>query len=844
MAEQVYTQCTVGGPVKVYVENGVIKRMRPIIFDDSDGGGWTIEAKGKNFSDPRRTTLNPYVVGERMRVYSENRIKYPMKRKNFDPNGDRHPELRGKDEYVRISWDEALDLVSGEIKRIRETYGPAAITAMASSHHNWGLLYYKMGPYPRFYNMLGYTELLDNPDSWEGWHWGAIHAWGYYWKLGHSDNFDILADGLKNAEQVMFWSVDPNTSAGGYCAQDTTIWRHWLRELGIQRVFIDPYCNATAAHIGEKWIAPRPGTDAAMAEAIAYVWISEGTYDKWFIENRTVGFEEWKQHILGKGEDKTPKTPKWAARICDVPAHTITALAREWASKRTMLACGAMYGTGGACRAAYATEWARLMVLLIAMQGLGKPGVNIWGGVAMGAPLDFNFNMPGYASAGWDAFKTVAKYSAFPDGNSVTQKVYRILLPEAILNPPIHWHGEGFCGNYFDQNLKPMTYPEPGPNGAEIKMIHRHGGSFISTMTETNRWVRMYQSPKLEFVVMQDCHWQSETKFGDVILPASTNFEHMDLSEWSAPGGYGHGNAGTNHRVIIFQHKCIEPLWESKPDWQIYRALADRLGFLEKYDEGNSEEDWMKKIFDYSDLPKHISYEDFKKKGYFVVPLPDDYKPTVSNRWFYEGRPCDTPDPMNPNLGTDKAHLLATDSGKIEFVSNSLKRFAPDDKERPPLPRYIPSWEGYNTRKLTKKYPLQLITTHVRFSYHTHHDNKNIWLDDIPQHRIKKDGYSWWPVRLHPVDAAKRNIRNGDIVKVYNDRGAVLGIACVTERVRPGTAHSFQAAAKYDPLEPGKPGSIDKGGCINLLTPAKMVSKNAPGMANNSCLVEVCNWEV
>ena len=105
--------------------------------------------------------------------------------------------MRGKDEYVRISWDEALDLVAGEITRIRKTYGPAAITAMASSHHNWGCLFYKMGPYCRFYNLLGYTELLDNPDSWEGWHWGAVHAWGYYWKLGHCDNFDILAGCFK-----------------------------------------------------------------------------------------------------------------------------------------------------------------------------------------------------------------------------------------------------------------------------------------------------------------------------------------------------------------------------------------------------------------------------------------------------------------------------------------------------------------------------------------------------------------------------------------------------------------------------------------------------------------------
>jgi molybdopterin guanine dinucleotide-containing S/N-oxide reductase-like protein len=844
MSEQVFTQCTVGGPVKVYVEDGKIVRMRPITFDDKvDGGNWTIDARGKKFSDPRRIHINPFIVAERMRVYSDNRIKYPLKRKHFDPDGERHPELRGKDEYVRISWDEALDLVAGEIKRIRQTYGPAAITAMSSSHHNWGMLFYKMGPYPRFYNLLGYTELLDNPDSWEGWQWGAVHTWGYYWKLGHCDNFDILEDALKHTEQIVFWSVDPNTSAGGYCGQDTMIWRHWIKELDIQCVFIDPWCNFTATHIGDKWIAPRPGTDAALAEAIAYVWITEGTYDKWFVENRTFGFEEWKQHILGKGEDNTPKTPRWASKICDVPVSTIIALAREWAARKTMLACGAMYGTAGACREAYATEWARLMVLLMAMQGLGKPGVNIWGGTAMGAPLDHSFKIPAYASYGWDAFGSVAKKPAYPGVNKVTQKVYRILLPEAILNPPIHWRGEGFCGQSVEQQFKPMTYPEPGPNGAEIRMIHRHGGSFISTMTDTNKWVRMYQSPKLEFVVMQDCHWQSETKFGDVILPASTNFEHADISEWSAPGGYGHGNAGTNHRVIIYQHKCIEPLWESKPDWEIYKALADRLGFLEEYAEGNSEEDWIKKVFNISDLKKYLTYEEFKKKGYFVVPLSRDYKPTVSNRWFYEGRPCDTPDTKNPLLGTPKAHLLATDTGKIEFVSQSLMRFDPDDKERPPMPRYIPSWEGYDTRELIGKYPLQLLTTHVRFSYHTHHDNNNPWLSDIPVHRIKKDGYAWWPVRMCQSDAAVRGINHGDIVKVYNDRAEVLGIAVITERVRKGVVHSYQASATYDPLIPGKPGSIDKGGCMNLLTPSRMVSKNAPGEAQNSCLVEICKWE-
>lgn len=844
MSERILTQCTVGGPVKVHVKDGVITRIRPIILDDTDAPSWTIEARGRKFMPPRKTTTQTWIVPERTRVYAENRIKYPYRRKSFDPNGDRHSEMRGKDQYIRISWDEALDIVSGEMKRIREKYGPAAITAFTSSHHNFGLLHYKMGPLGRFFNMLGYTALIDNPDSWEGWHWGSIHTWGRWWHLGFSDSYNMLQDALKNTEMVVFWSVDPNSTGFMYGGQDNLIWRTWLKELGIKFVFIDPYCNTTASVFADKWLAPRPGTDAALAEAIAYVWIKEGTYDKWFIENRTTGFDEFKRHILGE-DDGIARTPEWAAEICDIPASDVKALAREWATKKTMLANGAIFGATGASRQAYGTEFARLCILLMSMQGRGKPGVNFWGGTSAGAPHDFSFYMPGYASVGWDAFGQIARKSYFPDGNKVTQRCYRQFLPEAILNPPITWLGEGCCGESVEQQFKRYTCPEPGPNGAPIKMIYRHGGSYISTMNATNRWVQMYQSPNLEFVVMQDCHWQSETKFGDILLPACHNFERSDICEWGAAGGYGMNDCPNNHRIIIYQHKCVEPLGESKADYDIYTLLAERMGLKEEYTEGNSIEDWNRKMFDYCDLHKFMSYKEFKEKGYYVVPsLSPDQEQPVSGRWYYEGRPCDTPDPLNPKMGTDKAHELSTPSGKIEFVCQTLNNFDPDDNERPPMPRYIPSWEGYNTAELIDKYPLQLLTPHPRFSYHTHHDNKSLWLNDIPQHRVKKDGYAWWPVRIHPDDAEKRGINEGDIVKVYNGRGAVLCCAHVTERIRPGTVHAYEAGSNYDPLEPGKPGSVDRGGCMNLLTPSRAVSKNAPGQAFNSCLVEITKWEV
>ena len=295
------------------------------------------------------------------------------------------------------------------------------------------------------------------------------------------------------------------------------------------------------------------------------------------------------------------------------------------------------------------------MVYLQALQGLGKPGVNIWT-TANGAPFNARFNFPGYSFFGIDKYakRSIAKQTI---RNPVSQRIYRPLFADAVLNPPIRWLFEVKRGTSLDQ-FHPFTYPEEGKS--ECHMFYRHGGSFIGTMLETNKWVKALQSPKLECIVAQDCWWSSETRFADVILPACTNLERSDISMFAEVGGYVHDSStGTNHRTVVYQKKCIEPLWESRSDYDIYADLAGRLGFREEYTEGKTLEDWIKDAYEDSSLPEYISWEDFKKKGYFVVPLPEDYKPTPALRWFYEGRECDTPD-TNPKKKTEKAKELGT----------------------------------------------------------------------------------------------------------------------------------------------------------------------------------------
>jgi len=833
MSEQVFVNCGNGGPVLVHVENGVITRIRPLILNDEDPPSWKIKARDRVFSPFRKVCLPAYSFTERARVYSADRLKYPLIREDFDSHGDRHTENRGKSGYRRASWEEALDLIAAEMKRIRQNYGPSAIMSRPSSHHNWGNFGYRTSVWARFFNLIGFTEIVDNPDSWEGWHWGATHAYGFFWRLGLPEQYDLLEDALKHTELIVHWGNDPDSTHGVYGGQESAIWRLWLKQLGIKQIFIDPFCNYTAAIFADKWIAPRPGTDAAMAEAIAWVWLTEGTYDRDYVETHTLGFPEFVRHILGE-EDGTPRTPVWAEQICGVPARVIKALAREWASKRTMLSAGTRGGESGACRQAYGTEWPRLMIYLQAMQGLGKPGVNIWG-TTMGAPYNPVPDFPGYNLGG------INRLARKPATNPVKQKINRLLVPDAILNPPVHWWGPGICASSLEQQFEEYRYPLPGYS--EVKMYYRYGGSYFGTMIDTTKWARMYQSPKLEFVVNQDCWWCNETKFADVILPACTNLERNDISEWAHPGGASlHSSIECNHRIIVYQQKCIEPLYESKSDYWIFTQLADRLGIKDEYTEGNSEEDWIEKFFYASELPEYINFEDFKKKGYYVVPLPEKYKPTPALRWFYEGRHCDTPDYRNPKRNTEKGNELGTYSGKIEFVSQSLLKFMPDDQERPPLARYIPSWEGHQS-PLAKKYPLQLIVPHPRMSFHTHHDSHTPWLGEIPAHRLYKDGHYWQVVRMHPTDAEVRGIKQGDIVKLYNDRAAVLGIVQLTERMRPGVVHSYEGSARYEPVEPGNPSSPDRGGCINALSSSRLISKHVSGMAPNSCLVEVSRWD-
>ena len=346
------TNGTTGGPVFVYVQDGRIVRITPMDLDDTDAPSWTIEARGRRFTPPRKTTITPYSLSWRSMVYSPKRNLYPMKRVDFDPTGNRNCAKRGISGYERISWDEAADIVTGEVKRIKREYGPGAILSTASSHHLWGNIGYRHSAYFRFANLMGFCYADHNPDSWEGWHWGGMHNWGFSHRLGIPEQYDLLQDALKNTEMIVFWSSDPETTNGIYSAFESTPRRQWLKESGREDGLHRSLLQSHRRPVRRQMVCPETGSGQRHGLRHRLRLDHGGPLRQGSTSRATPPVSTPGKTISWAKTDGVPKSPEWAEKESNIPAREIKALAREWASKKTMLAAGGLGGWGGACRSA------------------------------------------------------------------------------------------------------------------------------------------------------------------------------------------------------------------------------------------------------------------------------------------------------------------------------------------------------------------------------------------------------------------------------------------------------------------------------------------------------------
>ncbi|MCL5735766.1 MAG: molybdopterin-dependent oxidoreductase [Actinobacteria bacterium] len=829
-----------GNTSVVDVKDGRILRIRPLHFDwkyeRKDFNPWRMEARGHALEPPMKSLIPPYALAYKKRVYSPNRILYPLKRVDWNPSGapgstglgGRNTANRGASKYVRVSWNEALDILAGELKRIHADYGPYAVLSQGDGHGETKIVHGTHGCQNKLLNLLGgFTQQIRNSDSWEGSYWGAKHAWGME-PVGQMEPVcNLVPDIAENTELLLFWGCDPETTPWAFDGQMASRLVYWWRSIGIDCVFVCPDLNYGAAIHADKWIPIRPNTDAALYLAIAYVWLTEGTYDQDYVATHTFGFDKFQEYVLGD-QDDVPKTPAWAAEKCGVPARIIKALACDWASKRTTI----LIGNGGpGIRGPYATEPARLQALLLAMQGLGKPGVHQmkmleWGRRMLeeSNPMPRGVVMPNVMRSvytGGMLITTENEEDRTGDMSSTAVRALKVarqiipknLIHDAILNPPITWYGTTSCTFPLEDQFVKYTYPAPGC--PEVHMIWTDSPCWITCWNDSNAYIKALRSPKIEFIVAQHPWMENDCLFADLILPANTKFEVRDISTDTMGGQFN---------LIVNEEKAVEPRGESRSDYEIVCMVAERLGLLEEYSGGKSIEQLVDRGFEGSGVKDMVGYQEFKEKGYFVVPTdPDWEKHPAGLRLFHE-------DPEN--------HPLKTPSGKIEFYSQNLARYFPDDPERPPVPHWIEKGDSHDealSGARAAKYPLVVLSNHPRWRCHANHDDLT-WLREIETCKVQgPDGYKYEPLWINTEDAAARGIVHGDVVKIHNQRGAVLAGAYVTERVMPGAVY-IDHGARYDPIVPGE---LDRGGAINTLTPHNLTSKNATGMVSSGFLVQV-----
>jgi trimethylamine-N-oxide reductase (cytochrome c) len=823
----------------VDVKNNRIIRIRPhhwdwkYTWDELKPG--KLVARGKTFDFPKKSLQSHYFASYKKRVYSPNRIMYPLKRVDWEPGGDltkTNPQNRGKSKFKRVSWDYALNTIVDEIKRINETYTPWAILTCMDIHGETKSIHGGFGGMPhscgdRFLrqNFGGYTQQMRDPDSWEGWYWGAKHFWGDGWMGQCKQVGPLYSDIAKNTDMVIMWGHDPATQACCYFGEFTDLLYYWFQDVGVFLLYISPDCNFSCqAHnrFGKgKWVPVLPNTDDALNLAISYTWLQEGTYDQDYLDTHSVGFDKFKSYVLGE-DDGIPKTPAWAAPICGVTEWTIKAIAREWASKPTSTA----HREGGPMRGPFASEHARLEAYNMGMQGLGKPGQHSYATPHNSPRWEKNFSTYAVCFAGGFTF------SGWPGAEDeyIKQHISRCMIHRAILEGtpenPISWMGTTLLAAPVEDQFQRYYYPIPADEGgSQIHMIWTDSPCNTACWNNGFYQIEAWRSPLIETVVAQHIWLENDCLLADIVIPINTKLEEEDMKGVTDEFAYAY---------LVYEKQAIPPVGESMSDMQFVAELADVMGTKSQYmDNKLTVAEWIEYGWEKSGAQDMMTIDEWKDKQYVTAPAAEDWQEDKAGLIDFYNDPDSDP--------------IGLPSGLLEYYSERLAEYFPDDKERTPVASYViggsesDGWTHdeslYGER--CKTYPILCQNNHPRWRFHVQFDDVP-WFREIPSGKMTGyDGYQYESVWLNPETAEARGIKYGDIVKIYNERGIVLAVAYVTEKVIPGDAR-IDHGARIDPIATGEDDMwIDRGGSPNLITPRNIISKNCTGHCVSGYLVEV-----
>ena len=350
-------------------------------------------------------------------------------------------------------------------------------------------------------------------------------------------------------------------------------------------------------------------------------------------------------------------------------------------------------------------------------------------------------------------------------------------------------------GGRYDFNGKRLTYPD-------ARLVYWSGGNPFHKQQDINRLLRGWQYP--ETIIVHEPWWTPAARRADIVLPATTTLERNDIG------------ASAYDSNFIAMKRAIEPVGEAMNDHDIFTRLAERLGFAEQFTEGRDEMAWLRHLYDVARQQAARSelefpgFETFWSDGHFEIPAPSN--PAVPFTEFRD-------DPA--------ANPLKTPSGRIEIFSETISGFGYDDCPGHPVWLEPAEWLGADK---AKDYPLHMLSNQPRHRLHSQMDPGAV------SQGAKIAGRE--PVRINSGDAAARGIADGDLVRLFNARGACLAGAEVTDAVRPGVI-MLATGGWYDPATAGEVGALDKQGNPNVLTLDKGTSRLAQTSVAQTALVEV-----
>ncbi len=659
----------------------------------------------------------------RQRVYDPDRLKFPMRRVG----------KRGEGKFERISWDEALDTVANEFMRVRDTYGPSATFLLKGGGDAVKL--HRADIIEGLLTTAGGCTACWGVASLEAGLYAEVATYGAV--ASANDHNDLL-----NSRLIIMWGWNPAVTIHE-C--NTSWYLIQAKESGAKIISVDPRHTDSTATLASQWIPIIPGTDTAMLIAMAYVIIKENLHDQSFLDTYTVGFTQFRDYVLG-AEDGLPKTPAWAEGITGVSANIIENLAREYATTKPA-ALKLAYGPG---RTAYGEQYFRAANTLMAMTGnvhvstraLSRQDMPMRHGFGKGRnPFDYEpGTAPPVGEGDANRYQTRDESQSSRMGSS--------------LDPDLKSRRRVLQGKMYDAILQGKAGGYP----SDIKMAWANCGNTLNQLPNTNKGVRAFK--QLEFIVVSEQFMTPTAKFADILLPAATSLERNAIYRGGA--------------TLFYANKAIEPMFESKTDFNICSELAPRLGIDDYSDK--TEDEWLRWEVTGPGMEEHIpDYDAFKKQGVYRVPS------------------------SSPPTEDPRERSFPTPSGKIEIYSQTIADL--NDPKIPPIPKYMETWESRND-PLTRKYPLQLITTHHKLRAHGNFDNVP-WLKDLEPQRVS----------INAADAETRGIRDGEEVRIFNDRGEIIIPSFVTETIMPGVVN-ISEGAWYNPDSQG----IDRGGCPNVLT--------------------------